>query len=175
MSLVGVKYTTARAVAAAAVDVVTRKLGVKTASRTSDVPLPGGEVRELDALLSDARRDAAGLVEPAVADQLALTYGTLFAPVLSLARSAPWAAARLAADPPVIAAQVAHGVRDEMALTLVDVVARRVPLGAAGHPGRAAAEACARVMAAELGWGPDRITRELKDLDRFYAPVPPPD
>ncbi len=171
VSLVAVKYTTARGVAAAAVDLVARKLAVKAPCRTGALPLPGGDQPDLEALFAQARHDAAGIVEPEVAQQLALTYGTGYRAVLAHSRDAASAAARLAPDIPVVAAQVVHAVRDEMGLTLLDVVTRRTPLGAGGHPGPAAAQACARVMATELGWDESRVEQELAALERFYAPV----
>ena len=171
LSLVGVKYTTARGVAAEAVNLAARKLSVKAGCRTAAVPLPGGEIADLEALLAAARRDAGGIVDAEVTEQLALTYGSGYGPVLAIARDTPAAAARLTPALTVIGAQVAHAVREEMAVTLVDVVTRRTPLGAAGYPGRAAAEACAAVMAAESGWDRARVERELAGLQRFYQPV----
>lgn len=171
VSLVAVKYTTGRGVAEAAVDLVTRKLGRRVPSRTAQVPLPGGEVADLDVLQGLVRRDASGLLDDEVAAQLALTYGSAYAAPLQVAREVPALAARLAPDLSVIAAQAVHAVRDEMALTLTDLVTRRLPLGSAGHPGEAAARACAGLMAGELGWDEARIERELQALTDFYAPV----
>ncbi|MBP1633793.1 MAG: glycerol-3-phosphate dehydrogenase [Acidobacteria bacterium] len=171
VSLVAVKYTTARGVAEAAVDLVARKLGRRVPSRTAQVPLPGGEIADLDALRVMARRDAAGLVDDEAATQLADTYGSAYPALLRMVREAPSAGARLAPDLPVIAAQVLHAVRDEMTITLTDLVTRRLPLGAAGHPGAEAARACAVLMAREIGWDAARVERELGALAAFYAPV----
>jgi glycerol-3-phosphate dehydrogenase len=55
-----------------------------------------------------------------------------------------------------------------MALTLEDVAVRRTGMGAAGHPGHAAAAACASLMARELGWNADRVRDEMAALARFY-------
>ena len=171
VSLVAVKYTTGRAVAEAAVDLAARKLGRRVPSRTAQVPLPGGESADLDALEEGVRRDAAGAVDDEVAAQLARTYGSGYSAVLHIVRQTPGSAARLVPDRPAIAAQVSHAVRSEMALTLTDLVTRRVPLGSMGHPGPAAARACADVMAHELGWDAARIERELQGLREFYRPV----
>ncbi|MCB0109669.1 MAG: hypothetical protein KDE53_27295, partial [Caldilineaceae bacterium] len=61
----------------------------------------------------------------------------------------------------VIAAEVRHAVREEMALTLADVLLRRTELGAAGWPGAACVHHCATVMADELGWSPTRMQQEI--------------
>ena len=71
----------------------------------------------------------------------------------------------------MIEAEIEWAVREEMAMTLIDAVVRRTPLGALGHPGRTAAERAAAIMGAELGWTPERTRSELAALDAFYAPV----
>jgi glycerol-3-phosphate dehydrogenase len=58
-----------------------------------------------------------------------------------------------------------------MACTLTDVVTRRVPLGAAGHPGRVVAEGCIAVMAEERVWSQARVDQEEAALAQFYAPA----
>ncbi|HSK10732.1 MAG TPA: glycerol-3-phosphate dehydrogenase/oxidase [Vicinamibacterales bacterium] len=172
ISMVAVKYTTARGVAEEAVDLVARKLGRRVPSRSAQVPLPGGDVPDLDVLVGMARREVGGRVDDETLGQIALTYGSGYPPLAQLVRDVPASAERLVPGLPVIRAQVLHAVRDEMALTLTDVVARRTPLGAAGHPGPAAARACAGVMAEELGWDEKRIEAETAALRDFYRPIP---
>ena len=66
---------------------------------------------------------------------------------------------------------VLHGIRDEMAHTLIDVIVRRTGLGAAGHPGDEMAKDVAGRMQAALGWPEERKRRELEALRRFYEVV----
>jgi glycerol-3-phosphate dehydrogenase len=174
VSMIAVKYTTARGVAEAAVDLVMRKLGRRVASRSAQVPLPGGDLPDLDVLIGLARADVGGQVDEEVLGQIALTYGSGYPSLAQLVREVPSSAERLVAGLPVIRAQVLHAVRSEMALTLTDVVARRTPLGAAGHPGPAAARACAQAMAEELGWDTERVEAEVSTLRDFYRPAPEP-
>jgi glycerol-3-phosphate dehydrogenase len=170
LSLVGVKYTTGRGVAERAIDAVMRKLGRRTASRTAATPLPGAadDVERVAA-------EAAGAAPPGTAsdvlDQLALTYGTECTRLLALARSESDLARPVAPGAPVLRAQVAYAVREEMAVTLADLVIRRTPLGAAGHPGAAAVEGCAAVMARECGWNETRVAEEVAAVARFYEPA----
>jgi glycerol-3-phosphate dehydrogenase len=174
LSLVGVKYTTGRGVAEQAVNVVMRKLGRTGASRTATTPLPAA-VEDLDGLLADLRRNAPARIGPATSGQLALTYGRDALRVMALANAEPELGAPIAPGLPVLKAQVVHAVREEMAVTLTDVVTRRTPLGSAGHPGRAAVEGCARVMAHECGWNAAREAAEVAAVARFYAPATVPD
>ena len=57
-SVVGAKYTTARAVAERVVDRVLSKLpGRAGPCRTASMPLPGGHVRDVMLTIADARRE----------------------------------------------------------------------------------------------------------------------
>jgi glycerol-3-phosphate dehydrogenase len=170
-SLVGVKYTTARGVAQVAVDKLVHALGKEAPCRTAGVPLPGGDEPDLSRLESNADREAAGQVDPDVIHHLALTYGTGYRAILERVRRAPSLAARLAPGVPCIRAEVAHAVEADMALTLVDLVTRRLPIGAAGYPGDSVAEGCASEMAGCCAWSQDRVAQELAALRRFYDPV----
>jgi hypothetical protein len=128
---------------------------------------------DMDALpiVEETGLDFASRTGEAVREQLALTYGRDCLRVLALAHTEPELAQPVAPGAMVIQAQVAYAVREEMALTLSDVVARRTPLGAAGHPGRAVVAGCAAVMARECGWSPARTAQEIAGVTRFYAPA----
>jgi glycerol-3-phosphate dehydrogenase len=66
------------------------------------------------------------------------------------------------------AAALLHGIREEAALTLADLVFRRTPLGTAGNPGRGTLEACAAVAGAELDWDDTRRCREIAAVEDEY-------
>ena len=74
----------------------------------------------------------------------------------------------LGAHCPVTAAEVLYAVREEMALTLGDVLLRRTEAGSRGHPGDDAVEAALRVLAGELGWSDARQSQERQNLRRVY-------
>jgi glycerol-3-phosphate dehydrogenase len=59
-----------------------------------------------------------------------------------------------------------------MAVRLTDIVLRRTGLGAAGHPGSEALQACARIAARELGWNAGRQAEEVAAMDRAYTIEP---
>jgi glycerol-3-phosphate dehydrogenase len=65
--------------------------------------------------------------------------------------------------------RVRTAVREEMALTLADALLRRLDLGTAGPPPPREVDAVARVMAAELAWGADRVRAEREALAAFYG------
>ena len=76
---------------------------------------------------------------------------------------------RLAPDSPVIGAELVLAARNEMAPTLEDIVVRRTPLGALGHPGVNGLARAAAIVGAELGWSADRQQREIACVDLFYG------
>lgn len=57
-------------------------------------------------------------------------------------------------------AAIVQAVREEMAVTLTDIVFRRTALGAIPGPDRAAVEAAARMAGPELGW--DSLRQEVE-------------
>ncbi len=172
VSLLGVKYTTARGVAEDSIDLVARKLQREVGPcETGTRLLPGAEPVDIEAEVQALQLAAAGAIASDSAHHLVETYGTRARAIADLARLYPHRAARVVPSEPVIQAEILHAVRQEMARTLVDVVARRTPLGDRGHPGRAAAARCAELMAEELGWRPDHVIREVAALETFYAPV----
>lgn len=68
------------------------------------------------------------------------------------------------ADDPRLEARIREAVRDEMAMTLGDVVFRRTGLGEPPGPGREAVSAAARIAGAELGWDAGRRAAEIEDV-----------
>jgi glycerol-3-phosphate dehydrogenase len=69
----------------------------------------------------------------------------------------------------LLAAEVLHGVREEMAYKLADVVFRRTTLGIAGDPGDTWLRACAAIMAKELGWDASRTQRDMEEVRTAFS------
>ena len=69
---------------------------------------------------------------------------------------------RLEADD--LEARIREAVRDEMAVTLSDVVFRRTGLGEPPGPGREAVSAAALIAGVELGWDAGRRAAEIEDV-----------
>ena len=160
----GVKYTTARDVAARFVERLFRSWSkTPPPSRSAERVLPGGSVgRPADYVRSEIRRWPA--LPAAALERLVRTYGSAYGEVLRYLDSpdAPEEAALLRTE-------TLHAARDEMALTLGDVVFRRTEIGSAGHPGRATLQTVAGVLATELRWDPQRIEREIADVESRYG------
>ena len=170
LSVIGVKYTTARDVAEKVVTLAMQKLGqTPAASRSGRTVLHGGQIERFDAFLAQVlRKRPCGLADD-ILRQLVCSYGSEYPDVLKLVEQDPTLAARVDARSPVINAQVVYAVREELAWTLGDVVFRRTELGSLERPGASALRACAEVMAGELGWDAARTEREIQETEQVFA------
>jgi glycerol-3-phosphate dehydrogenase len=172
ISVAGVKYTTGRGVGEQVVDRAYEMLGTRRAPcRTGTTLLPGAFASPMQAEIGTACREAEGLLERTLMAGVVRTHGTVWRGILALCRAEPSLARPVAPGCDVPAAVLVHAVREEMALTLTDVVVRRSGIGAAGYPGPAVAQACARIVAPLLGWDEARISAELDALKAFYLPI----
>jgi glycerol-3-phosphate dehydrogenase len=163
ITLVGVKYTTARAIAEQAVTLVTAQLGRHAPSKTGSLPLSG--------FSPTGRRPPAAGFDDETWGHLERCYGDQAPRVAALAAAAPGLAARLTPRLPITGVQVVEAIRNEMALTLEDVVLRRTGLGSAGYPGDEAILAVESIAREELGWSSARVQDETQGLREFYLPV----
>ena len=170
VSVLGVRYTTARDTARRAVDTVFDVLGRPAPRcRTADTPLAGGDVADLDAFLHAAAQTATTSLDAAAGRRLARSYGTLCTELFDALCAAPDDRRPLGAGCAVTRGEIRRAVRQEMALKLSDALLRRTEAGAGGHPGRDALQAAAVVMGAELGWAPARVDEEIAEVESRYA------
>jgi glycerol-3-phosphate dehydrogenase len=168
-SVLGLKYTTARAVAEKTIDAVARTIGVAVKpSRTAITTLPGAGIADHEALAIETGREAHLDVPLPTLRHLTARYAERAADIVRLMKGRLDWMGPLDMTCATTGAEVIHVVRQEMAVHLTDIVIRRTALGAAGHPGRAALESCAAVAAVELGWDAARIEDEIREVDQFY-------
>jgi glycerol-3-phosphate dehydrogenase len=171
-TIAGAKYSGARGVAEKVVSMVARRLGRRVApSRTATTILPGAGIADHEALAIERCRALTMDLPIAGIRHLIGRYAERAVDVISLMHSHPELAEPLAPAEDTVGAEVAYVIRNEMALTLGDVVLRRTTLGSAGDPGDEAIRAAARIAALELGWDADRTTREIDHVRSFYRPI----
>jgi len=162
VTLIGIRYTTARGDSAKAVDIVCAKLKRSGQRSATDViPLAGGDIADFDGLVSQTHANQElGLSEPCVR-ALLHNYGTEVGSVLDIAKEDKNLATCLG-ETYVIKAEIVHAVRHEIAFCLADVVFRRTDLASGGNPGIEILRECAKMMAVLLGWNEEKINSELK-------------
>ena len=169
MSVLGVRFTTARGTAQRATDSAFSILGrMPPACRTTETPLAGGDIDDFASFVAEATRAAEDTVDSVTRRRCIYSYGARYRDVLEPMMDDPTLARSLSDDCPVTRGEILHAVRHEMAVRLADAVLRRTEAGSAGHPGLDALEAAARVMGAERGWPEDQRAREVEHTDQFY-------
>jgi len=169
ITLIGVKYTTARAAAQRAITAVAKRLGRRLPpSRTSVATLPGAGIADHEALAIEAARRLRMDVPLPLIRHLIRLYAEAAPSIIALVNQRP--DLREPLDPAVetIGAEVLHVIRHEMALRLSDILVRRTGVGTAGSPPRGALETAARIAAEELGWDARRTTDEIAAVQKFY-------
>jgi glycerol-3-phosphate dehydrogenase len=169
MTVVGVKYTTARAVAERAIDRAGRALGRRLRrSATAVTVLPGAGLADHEGLAIETARRSGLDLAPLVLQRLSALYAERSAEIIGLMAERP--ALREVVDDGVgaTAVEIVHVIREEMAIHLTDIVVRRLGLGAAGHPGAAALSTCARIAAAELEWSEGKTAQEMAAVEDIY-------
>ena len=172
MSVVGVRYTTARHTAEQATDLALRMLNRPAiASRTAITPLVGGDIDDYATFIRET--PAWSRRSRATARHANACRGCT-APSACASKRSPRRASQPLAQPigancPVLGAEIVFAVREEMAVHLTDALLRRTDAGSAGHPGADAVENAARVMGDILGWSDERRREEIAAVERVYT------
>jgi len=160
----GGKYTTYRQMAEETVDAALGVLGERARNRPSQTAtrrLVGAADRpELDQLVTSLTTSSG--LDRAVIDQLVARHGTEAADVLAVGHETGLLG-RLADGEEHLEAEVAWAARRELALSVDDILSRRMRL-AQELPDRGAAIAprAAAILGAELGWDESRRAREVE-------------
>jgi glycerol-3-phosphate dehydrogenase len=172
ITVVGVKYTTARDVAAKTVDYIARRLGkTETKSKTSVTPVFGGDLSDVSGYVEEQKQaDDTGLAEAAL-ERLIANHGTAYTNVLEHVSADPNLSQPITNGSLTLVAEVLYAVREEMAVKLADVIRRRTELGSAGNPGAGILQKVASIMAAELSWDETRIAAEIAETNSIYEPA----
>lgn len=124
VSILGGKWTTHRLMAEDTVNAVQRALtGETTQCKTREHRLPGGEGYSANYWQSLVKEFALG---EETARHLAAKFGTRARKVLELIRTDATLSAPLVKGLPPICAEVVYCVREEMAMTIEDILARRI-------------------------------------------------
>jgi glycerol-3-phosphate dehydrogenase len=151
VTLIGIRYTTARADSARAIDIAVAKLGARAPRRDSaSIPIMGGDIADFEEFVSKITVKQRLSINAGIMRSLAHNYGTCVDQVLAYAEKDPGLAQTLA-DTTVIKAEVINAIQHEMAVTLADIVFRRTDLATGGNPGDQALRECADLAAQELG------------------------
>lgn len=161
----GGKYTTYRIMAADAVDAVLGDEARGRPSGTAERPIRGAAPRtELDALGASLVREHG--LEPRIAQRLVDRHGTEASAIVALGIECDLLRT-LGDGIAQLEAEVVWAAREELALSLDDVLARRTRLAPElADRGRAIAPRVAELLGRELGWD---AARQAVEIDRYLA------
>lgn len=169
LTLIGIRYTTARVDAERLVARVFQKMGRKAPpSKTDTVRVYGGNIDRMDDLMEQVVQRWGTQLGSDVATELVRHHGVKYEHITNYLTEHPQWARRIGGLP-VIEAEVVHAVRDEMAQRLGDVVFRRTAIGATGDPGIDAVTTCAEIMARETGWDASQMRAEIRAVAAIIA------
>ncbi len=159
-----VRWTMGRLLGEKAVDLACVKLGIAARpSQTAATPVHGGDIRDRDQLLKSIRTQAGPHLPEESIVHLVDSFGTVSAEVLKQ----PDGVAMLC-DGRTLVAEIRHIARDEMPVTLADIVLRRLDLGTAGEMSDRLLGECAGVAGEELGWDAERRRTEINRVKGSY-------
>ncbi len=163
LSVTGGKLTSYRSLSEEVVDRIARLLGRRLPCRTAEVPLYGGSLASLErALAAEAPLLARRYnLPPATAAAIVETYGSRAGEVLEPIAREPSLARRLCEQSPDLLVQIRYAVDRELAVTLRDLLFRRLSAGTGPCQGRDCARLAAEVMGRYARWDQARQEREV--------------
>ncbi len=166
ITVAGGKLTTYRRMAAETIDHAINAAELRCGpSKTEKSLLPGARGLSRDFDEEAQRISAEAQLEPAIAKRLVDIYGSRSAAVIELLQENRGWAERICPDREVILAEVVHAVRNELALTLEDVLIRRTSLSLTStHQALDAEARVAALMAEELGWSPQQTSQHRNEF-----------
>lgn len=169
ISVVGVKYTTARDVAERVIHLIFKKLDKQDRKNVSSQrPLVGGDISRFDEYLSEKLDRYANRLQQSTIKHLVYSYGSEYPQVIKFIRQNKELSDLIPGSKEVIKAEVIHAIEQEMAMKLSDVILRRTDLGSISKPTDSCLVSCSGIMAAKLRWNQQRIEREIREVKDYY-------
>ncbi len=169
ISILGVKYTTARVMAERALDLAVKQLGMRTKKcQTHMTPVRGGKIEDFAAFLRNALLKVPRSINERATEHLVYTYGSEYQKLVDCMLRQPDLARRIAPPLPVTFAEVEHAIHHEMALNLADVIGRRTELGSTGLPSMDTLQKCASLLSREFQWSSEHQEQEISSVIQTY-------
>jgi len=172
LSVIGVKYTTARDVAKKTIDLVFNKLNRKSPPcQTEITPLYGGEIERFEDFVNYLIATKPDGLDEKIMRHLAYNYGSMYQDILKYVDEDVQWLQKLPGTDEALRAEVLHAVREEMAQKLADVILRRTDIGSGELPADDCLTAVAQIMAQELNWDERRMKQEIEETKNIYTPA----
>ena len=167
VTVAGGKLTSYRQMAEDVVDHLEAREGKSQPAATRTLRLQGA-TRWPESRERFFQRAAEARLEATVAEHLVHAYGDEALEILDLIAEEPALGERLIPDLPYLRAEVIHACRAEMALTLEDLLSRRLRIAVEDRTrGLGVAAEVATLMAQELGWSDKECGARLAAYDKY--------
>jgi glycerol-3-phosphate dehydrogenase len=174
ISVCSVKFTEARHVSEEVINLVFEKLGKKPArTLTTHTAVHGGAIERFGEFLAEEEAKKPQGLSSDITKHLICNYGARYPRLFEYFDEDAALRETVSHPSPVLRAEVVHGVREEMAQKLTDVVLRRTELGMSGDPGTECLATCAGIMAKELNWSEAKIHQEIHEARNAFALAQP--
>jgi len=183
ISVAGGKWTTSRQLGVDLIQMILRKPELASFKQehvdSSVLPLfgsPGFASSASQYEEESLKKYATKEVPEEVHRHLIILYGTEHLEILSIVKRDASLAKRISDQTNRfdIMAQVVYAIERESALTLEDILNRRLVLGTYGYPGEKAVERVADLAQKMLGWDSHRKKEEIESLKKSYPAMRPP-
>jgi glycerol-3-phosphate dehydrogenase len=167
VTLIGIRYTTARADATRALDLLLEQSTFRTSRpATAQLPVAGGDIANFQQFSREAHAAWPAHVSRGALAGVLRNHGTEHRALLERITADPSAGASIP-NTTTLLGEIAHAVEHEMALRLEDVVLRRTDLAAGYHPGSVALLLAANEMSTRLGWSAQRTADEVHATEQI--------
>jgi glycerol-3-phosphate dehydrogenase len=168
VTLIGIRYTTARGDSAKAVDLICTKLGIRgIKAATQYTPLSGGDIADFEAVVQQIYQHQSLDLSENCIRALVHNYGTETSEIIDMATQDKSLTSTLGSTQ-VLRAEIVNAVENEMAYSLADVVFRRTDLATGSNPGEPVLKECANIMSTLLAWDEQERQTQLDNvLQRF--------
>jgi glycerol-3-phosphate dehydrogenase len=169
ISVVGVKYTTARNIAVKTIKYVSEKTGCavnKTRSRISH--LFGGDINSLDKFIQTKKANNAYQLDEGIIEHLILNYGTEYDRITELISINNELGKLIPGSHEAIKAELLYCIKYEFAYNLSDLLLRRTDIGSLGKPDEETINFSAALMAEEMDWTPSEKNKQINSFLKYY-------
>jgi glycerol-3-phosphate dehydrogenase len=164
ITIEGGKFTTSRMLAEKAIDkALTILKQPKRKSNSRNEYLAGSEIDNFNSFVKKKQDQYPEFPQKQI-EFLAKSYGTEIDELFTILKEDLSYRKNLNSDGENLA-QVVYAIRNEMAMTLSDIMLRRTGLALLGHPGKDTLEKVAKLAAKELKWDDNKMEEEVNKME----------
>ena len=169
VTVLGAKYTTARIVAEKAGRLIARKLNKPLKNHAGRmIPLDGVTTNKRKRAYGELESNCGKTASSATIDHLFRRYGADILEIWPQITAFPEGDRPLSPVRNSLVGEIGYFIKEEMAITLEDIIFRRTGLGTIGNPGHAVLKQIGGLMACQLGWDQARIAEEVQRVEHHY-------